>query len=55
LQLQSDECLRRFAEGKALKNLALQKRQLLKEQFHIISQEDLLNYLNGERMSFIGV
>ena len=34
LLITDEESLRRFAEGKALKNLAKQKRKLLKEEFH---------------------
>lgn len=52
LQLTDTESLRRFAEGKALKNLAKQKRQLLKEEFHTKNEVELLDYLKGERLDF---
>lgn len=53
LLITDEESLRRFAEGKALKNLAKQKRQLLKEEFHGKNQEELLSYLKGERMAMM--
>lgn len=52
LLLTDEESLRRFAEGKALKNLAKQKRQLLKEEFHTKNEAELLSYLDGERMNY---
>lgn len=52
LLITDEESLRRFAEGKALKNLAKHKRQLLKEEFHSKNQEELLSYLKGERLSY---
>jgi hypothetical protein len=52
LLITDEESLRRFAEGKALKSLAKQKRQILKEEFHTKNQEELLSYLEGERLSY---
>ena len=52
LHITDEESLRRFAEGKALKNLAKQKRQLLKEEFHAKNTAELRNYLKGERLVF---
>lgn len=54
LLITDEESLRRFAEGKALKNLAKHKRQLLKEEFHSKNIAELHNYLVGERMIFKG-
>ena len=41
-----------FAEGKALKNLAKLKNQLLKVDFHSKSKSELLADLEGERIHF---
>jgi len=53
LRLTDEESLRRFAEGKALKSLAKQKRQLLKEEFHTKNTAELISFLEGERMEFL--
>jgi hypothetical protein len=44
LRITDEESLRRFAEGKALKNLAKQKHHLLKEAFH---QKNLTDFKSG--------
>lgn len=55
LLITDEESLRRFAEGKALKNLAKQKRQLLKEEFHQLSVAKLVECVNGERLKIINL
>ena len=49
LLVTDDEGLRRFAEGKALKNIAKQKSHLLKKEFHEMNKNELLAFLQGER------
>jgi acyl-CoA hydrolase len=51
LHITDEESLRRFAEGKALKNLAKQKRQLLKEEFHLMPISEIKKTIEGERVS----
>ena len=53
LLLTDEESLRRFAEGKALKNLAKQKRQLLKEEFHQMSKKSIINSIAAEKFQFL--
>jgi acyl-CoA hydrolase len=50
LRITDEESLRRFAEGKALKNLAKQKHHLLKEAFHQKNLMDLKSGLIDERI-----
>ncbi|MEY4286782.1 MAG: hypothetical protein RL511_860 [Bacteroidota bacterium] len=50
LLITDEESLRRFAEGKALKNWAKQKSKLLKVDFHGKSKSELLADLEGERI-----
>ena len=52
LLVSDEESLRRFAEGKALKNLAKQKNQLLKEEFHQMTIAEILKTVEGERLAF---
>jgi acyl-CoA hydrolase len=51
LMLTDAESIRRFAEGKALKNLGKQKKQILKEEFENKSIEEIIKYLEGERFN----
>jgi acyl-CoA hydrolase len=51
LHITDEESLRRFAEGKALKHLAKQKRQLLKEEFHHMPISEIKKSIEGERVS----
>lgn len=53
LRITDEESLRRFAEGKALKNLSKQKSKLLKVDFHGKDYSELLQDLEGERIHFI--
>lgn len=53
LLITDEESLRRFAEGKALKNLAKQKRQLLKEEFHQMSKESIINSIKSEKFQYL--
>lgn len=50
LHISDEESLRRFAEGKALKNLAKQKRHLLKEEFHQKTLFELKQDLSTDRI-----
>jgi acyl-CoA hydrolase len=50
LLITDEESLRRFAEGKALKNLSKAKHKLLKEEFHFKTHDELLGILEGERI-----
>jgi acyl-CoA hydrolase len=50
LHLSDEESVRRFAEGKALKNLSKQKSKLLKVDFHSKTIVDLLSDLSSERI-----
>jgi acyl-CoA hydrolase len=50
LLVTDEESVRRFAEGKALKKLAKQKRQLLREEFHQKTLLELKSILFGERI-----
>jgi acyl-CoA hydrolase len=52
LLINDEESLRRFAEGKALKDLAKQKSKLLKVDFHGKSKSELLASLEGESILF---
>jgi acyl-CoA hydrolase len=51
LLITDEESLRRFAEGKALKSLAKQKRQILKEEFHYMPISEIKKSIEGERVS----
>lgn len=51
LLITDEESLRRFAEGKALKSLAKQKRQILKEEFHHMPISEIKKSIEGERVS----
>jgi acyl-CoA hydrolase len=50
LHITDEESLRRYAEGKALKQMAKQKNHLLKNEFHSKGKDELLRYLEGEKM-----
>jgi len=50
LLVTDEESVRRFAEGKALKKLAKQKRQLLREEFHQKTLLELKSILLSERI-----
>ncbi len=50
LLITDEESLRRFAEGKALKSLAKQKHQLLKEEFHQMPLSEIKKSIEGERV-----
>ena len=50
LRITDEESLRRFAEGKALKNLAKQKSKLLKIDFHTKTSAELLQDLEAENI-----
>ncbi|MFN5441156.1 MAG: acyl-CoA thioesterase, partial [Flavobacteriia bacterium] len=49
LLITDEESLRRFAEGKALKSLAKQTHQLLKEEFHKMPISEIKKSIEGER------
>ncbi|MEY4487457.1 MAG: hypothetical protein RL440_2004 [Bacteroidota bacterium] len=50
LLITDEESLRRLAEGKALKSLAKQKHQLLKEEFHQMPLSEIKKSIEGERV-----
>jgi acyl-CoA hydrolase len=50
LLITDEESLRRFAEGKALKILAMQKHKILKEEFHQMSLAEIKKSIEGERV-----
>lgn len=52
LILSTDEDIRRFAEGKYMKQLGSEKRKMLKGSMEDKSQEELRQMIAGERMQF---
>ena len=53
LLITDEESLRRFAEGKALKSLSMQKHQLLKEEFHQMPLSQIKKSIEGERVVIV--